>query len=142
MLLGIRISRLKELHLHQNKTINRALIADHCREFLGWQGSRLLVVSIFVIIICWIIKFCTVKSGFFSLEINNLLLHSLIPLWHWQFKPWMLCTYFWILVTTLLKKLKQQSRETLEERRPQLTSALQKVPLLDFMSKKSSQFRM
>ncbi|KAK2569535.1 Ankyrin repeat domain-containing protein 13C [Acropora cervicornis] len=31
------------------------------------------------------------------------------------------------IITTLLKKLKQQSRETLEERRPQLTSALQKL---------------
>ena len=31
------------------------------------------------------------------------------------------------LVISLLKKLKQQSRETLEERRPQLTAALQEV---------------
>ena len=31
------------------------------------------------------------------------------------------------LVTALLKKLKQQSRDALEERRPQLTAALHEV---------------
>ena len=36
---------------------------------------------------------------------------------------------FSFLVTSLLKKLKQQSREALEERRPQLTTALQEVCL-------------
>ena len=39
-------------------------------------------------------------------------------------KPSCICEF---IVTSLLKKLKEQSREALEERRPQLTTALQEV---------------
>ena len=44
-----------------------------------------------------------------------------------QSVPDFLVNFVYLLVTSLLKKLKQQSREALEERRPQLTAALQEV---------------
>ena len=41
--------------------------------------------------------------------------------------------FFFFFVTALLKKLKQQSRDALEERRPQLTAALHEVHENEFL---------